>query len=994
MAGYRLPAGGLIDRDTAMSFSFEGKTYKGFSGDTLASALLANGIGTVARSFKYHRPRGLLCAGVDEPNAVVGVGADAHATPNQKATTVELYDGLESIPTNAWPSLAFDLLAVNSVFGRFLPSGFYYKTFKWPNWSLYEPSIRRAAGLGVSPDAPDPDTYDKQFAECEILVVGSGPAGLAAALVAAKAGARVFLAEQDSRWGGTLLWRDTNIDGRSGKDWAAAAVAELEQHENVTLLGRTTAFGYYDHNLVGLRQKLTEHMPPGQRRGPRERLWKVRAGKVVLATGALERPLIFPNNDRPGVMLAGAGVEYACRYAAAPGRRIVIAGNNSLIYEYARLLSGAGCTVCGVVDSRHDVTPDISVLPSGATFQSGAVITNVDGKPAVRAVEIHRADADGKPVSGERHVIECDALLTSGGLSPAVHLFSQSGGRLTFDEGLQAFRSDQSVQHEVSVGAAAGHFDLNNALRDAAMKTAAIQNSETGAASDVTVSRATNVTRYEVAPHWHTNVESLARNDSYAFVDFQNDVTSADIGLAIRENFRSVEHVKRYTTLGMATDQGKTSNVNGIGVMAAALAKPLSEVGTTRFRPPYDPVSFGAIAGRQVGSLLAPQRRLAAHEHHVEAGAKLEDYGPWLRPAYYPGPGEREEAAISREVVTVRKHGGMFEGSPLGKIEVYGPDAAEFLNRIYVNNLKSLQPGRCRYGIMLTENGIVYDDGVVARISQDHFLVGTTSGQAAGVAAMLQEWLQCEYVDMDVVTQDVTTGWAVINVAGIHAREIVSGIESDIDFSPAAFQHMDFKSGILGGVPARIQRVSFTGELSYEVSVPWRYGKSLWKAYADLGAEFGITPFGIQSLEVLRLEKGFLHVGADTDGMTYPQDVGFANIIAKKESDFAGRRSTMRPDAVRRGRPQLVGLATVDSKAALPIGAHIVSTEDADGVSEGYVTSSAWSPNLERAVALGLVRDGTTRMGETVIVRDLGNYREARIVQPGGFDPQGERFRA
>lgn len=984
MTAYRLPNGGLIDRTKPLSFTFEGKTYTGYHGDSLASALLANGVSIMGRSFKYHRPRGLLGIGCEEPNAILELETGDYLLPNQRASTTALYAGLTARVGNAWPNLSFDVLSINSMFSRWLPAGFYYKTFKWPNWHMFEPLIRRAAGLGCAPNGSDPDNYVKQFAECDLLIVGGGAAGLTAASEAGRRGMRVLLVEQDEIWGGSLNWRAGVVDNTNGRTWIATTLRELRSRRNVKFLKRAMAFGYYDHNLVAVCERLTDHKPVAERRGPRQRMWKVRAKTVLLATGALERPLIFPNNDRPGVMLASTGVALARRFGVAPGKRVVLAGNNDLLTAYAESMESAGVSVVAVVDSRGSerTNPDNRLTK----HLHRSLITDVKGRRGVRAVEIHEMNAAGHPARGTRRTISCDAVLTSSGLSPAAHLFSQSGGKLLFDDDLLAFLPHDSGQSVRPIGAAAGDFSLDSARIGA---TEAV--SEFGEATQPRLG-AHRRRAFSIAPVWETQVESIGRFGQKAFVDFQNDVTTADIRLALQENFRSVEHVKRYTTLGMATDQGKTSNVNGIGIMADALGKRPGDVGTTTFRPPYDPVPLGLLAGSRVGPNLVPLRRLAAHDAHLERDARFDEYGHWWRPAYYPLHGEDEHTATQREASAVRKGIGLFDASPLGKIEVFGADAVEFLDRIYANNVKTLEPSRCRYGLMLDDNGIVFDDGVLARMGEYHYLVGTTSARANLVAEHLEEWLQCEWRDLEVVTRNVTTGWAVININGPKARDLICQFESDIDFGADAFPHMHFRQGHLNGVPVRVQRVSFSGELSYEVSVPWHYGHGLWEACLDAGKPLGAIPFGVEALDILRVEKGFLHVGTDTDGTTYPQDVGFGRVIEKKAADFVGRRSTMRPDASRQDRRQLVGLENVTSDHALAVGAHIVTHAGNTLRSEGFVTSSHYSPNLKRTVALGLVENGRARAGACVHVWDRGRETLARIVAAGAYDPTGERL--
>ena len=973
MSGWRANAGTAIDTSKSISFTWEGKSYRGYAGDTLASALLANGVSMIGRSFKYHRPRGLLAAGLEEPNGIIQLEQGAASVPNVKATQVELYEGLVAGPVNAKPSLDFDMLAVNGLFKRFIPAAFYYKTFMWPAWRMFEPSIRKAAGLGVAPETADPDSYEQRYAHVDTLVIGSGAAGLAAAEAAAAlpGNERVALVEADFEFGGGLLSSTELIDGVAPLAWRDAALARLREAPNMLLLNRTMAFGFYDHGLVALCERITDHLPPSTRTGPRQRLWKVRCKKVILATGAFERPIPFSGNDLPGVMLASAAQTYARRYGALAGRCVVLCTNNDGAYAAALALHEAGCEIVAIVDSR----PEAGAMADAANKRgipviAGATPLAARGGKAVRCLEITLSN-------GKRRSLNCDAILTSGGWNPAVHLHSQSGGSLAYDGNLQAFLPSKAAQEAVSVGAAAGVFDVAASIASA---RAAVHGEPV---------MPTSTMRLGAIPRF-ADGEAGART---AWLDFQNDVTVGDVQLASRENFRSVEHLKRYTTLGMASDQGKTSNVAGIHVLSDLLKVPPSAIGTTKFRPPFDPVTIGAFAGSSVSDNLMPMAHTPSHAAQVALAAKMEPYGPWLRPAYLARAGESEEHAIEREVRAVRRSVGLFDASPLGKIEVKGPDAAEFLQRMYVNNARTLKVGQCRYGLMLNEHGIVYDDGVFARISENHFLVGTTSGHAAAIAEAFHEWLQCEWPHLRVLVENVTTAWAVMNLAGPDARSVLATVGTDIDLSAEAFPHMHYREGTVAGAPARIQRVSFTGELSYEVAVPWRYGASLWDAFMRAGQPYAITPFGVEALMAMRIEKGFLHVGSDTDGTTYPQDVGFGQVVAKKKDDFVGRRSTMRAEGLREDRRQLVGLEVTDGGPPLAAGAHVLPPEatEARGT-QGWVTSSVHSPTLGRPLAMGLIERGTQRMGEKVKVWDLDTWREARIADPRFYDPAGERI--
>lgn len=973
MSGWRLKTVGRIDRSKRIAFHWAGRTFHGHAGDTLASALLANGVSIIGRSFKYHRPRGLIAAGLEEPNGVVQLETGNLTIPNVKATQIELYDGLVASPVNASPSVNFDLMAVNGLFKRFIPAAFYYKTFMWPSWQLFEPKIRSAAGLGKAPNAADADSYEHRFAHTDILVVGSGAAGLAAAQAAAKSGKKVMLVEADADLGGGLLTETGEIEKCEPLVWRDAILASLSNHSNVTIMNRTMAFGFYDQQLVGLCERVTDHLSPDMRKGPRQRLWKVRAKQVILATGAFERPIAFAGNDLPGVMLASAAQTYAIRYGVAVGRRIVITTNNDSSYAAAVALHDAGVGIVAIVDSRSkagNIAAD--AVARGIETITDATPIKAKGGGRVKAVTIGRI-IDGKTL----RTISCDTVLMSNGWNPAVHLHSQSGGALTFNSTLEAFLPSARAQKAINVGAAAGIFNLNIAI---ASGRAAGQGEEVHGCSQTAV----GPTR-----HFADGEPQAAR----AWVDFQNDVTAGDVQIAARENFRSVEHLKRYTTLGMASDQGKTSNVTGIQILSNLIGKPPAAIGTTKFRPPFDPVTIGGFAGRAVGVNLMPVAHAAAHASAVEAGAVMENYGTWLRAAYFAKAGEGEHESVAREVLAVRNDVGLFDASPLGKIEVKGPDAAEFLQRVYVNGVRNLKVGRCRYGLMLTEHGIVYDDGVFAKIDEDHFIVGTTSGHASAITDILHEWLQCEWIDLKVLVENVTTAWAVMNVAGPKAREVLAALGTDIDLSREAFPHMAYREGRVGGVPARIQRVSFSGELSYEVSVPWGFGRALWDAMLQIGAPYGITPFGVEALMALRIEKGFMHVGSDTDGTTMPQDVGFGAAVAKKTDDFIGRRSTMTPEGRRADRRQLVGLETLDAGGAFECGAHILAAQiEGIGAPQGWVTSSVQSPTLGRPLAMALIERGVARIGEAVQVWHLGKRRPARVVDPRFYDPAGDRL--
>ena len=994
MSGVRLPSGGRIDREKPLRFTFDGSGYTGFAGDTLASALIANGVSVVGRSFKYHRRRGIIGQGAEDPSGLVQLETGADTEPNLRATQIELYDELVASSVNRWPSLGFDLGAVNGWLSPIFVAGFYYKTFLRPKWlwdRVHEPFLRHMAGLGHAPTAPDPDAYDHMHAHCDVLVVGGGPAGLSAVQAAARAGASVILADEQSELGGRLLDMPERLDDRPAENWVAETVAALSRAQDVQLLPRTTALGYYDHNYLILLERRRDHLVLPERRGhARQRLWHVRARQVVLATGAHERPLVFADNDRPGVMLASAAAAYAHRYGALPGRKVVIFTNNDYAYRSALTLADAGAEVGAVIDVRpasDGYWPRTLELRGIPVLRNRAVVSVLGSK--VDAVEVRTLDAAGEQFSGARHRIECDLLAISGGFNPAVHLFCQSQGRLRFDEGIAAFVPHISVQHERCAGAANGRFDLGEAMAEgAAAGAAAAQAAGFGDGRPPALPAAEAREIAPLRPLWLVPSEGGAKR----FVDFQNDVTADDIALAAREGLRSVEHVKRYTTTGMGTDQGKTSNVNALALLSRAVGRAIAETGTTTFRPPYTSVPFGALAGRARGNLVDPVRVTPINRWHVSAGAVFEDVGQWKRARHYPRAGEDMEHAVRRECLAVRDAVGIFDASTLGKIELRGPDTAELLDRIYTNNFRNLAVGRCRYGLMCREDGMVFDDGVTTRLADDHWYMTTTTGGAARVLDWLEEWLQTEWPELRVYCTSVTEDWATITLSGPKSALVMAALEPSFATDPAEFPFMSLRTGTVAGMPARVFRVSYTGELSYEINVPARRAREFWDAAVAAGQQHGITPYGTEAMHVLRAEMGFIVVGQETDGTVTPDDLGMKSLVSTRK-DFIGRRSLKRSAMLGAERKQLVGLLPKNPDEVLPEGAQLVQTvlPKPPMPMLGHVTSSYYGARIGRSFALAMVKGGRARMGETVFAPLPTGVIEATIAPTTFYDPEGKR---
>ncbi|MBX3530891.1 MAG: sarcosine oxidase subunit alpha family protein [Rhizobiaceae bacterium] len=993
MSPRRTSSGGRIDRDRSVRFTFDGRQLSGHPGDTLASALLASGVTLVGRSFKYHRPRGIFAAGADEPNALVTVLRDGVREPNIPATQIEIYDGLIAVSQNRWPSLAFDIGAVNGLAGGLISAGFYYKTFMGPVigplkgtrfWMFCEWFIRRAAGLGRADTAKDPWRYERMNAFCDVLVVGAGPAGIGAAKAAAASGKRVILAEMDPAIGGSAKWSGETIGGQQAADWASDTADELANQPNVRLLTRTTVWGYYDGNVLAAIERVADHRKVIGKGEPRHRHWVIRAGQVVLATGALERPLVFSGNDRPGVMLASATQRYAAEYGVLPGTSVAFFTNNDSAYAAAAALAKAGANVTAIVDVRSELSMPARALAqqAGAELLLGHAVTGTSGGRALAGVSVQRLTG-GKP-AGEARKLAVDCLGVSGGWSPVIHLASQAGQKPEWNDTLQAFMPPAPTQNWKGAGAFNGVFDTATVLADG--------RAAGEAASDARASRAkgpdVGAPALDAAP---APVFEIAGGKK-AFVDLQHDVTADDVRLAHREGFVSVEHLKRYTTLGMATDQGKTSNVPGLAIMAAARGVSVPEVGATRFRAPYAPVSIGSIAAERAGD-FAPDRLTPTHDWHVEHGARMYTVGLWHRPMIYGLPGETVEQAYVREARAVRGSVGLMDVSTLGKIAVKGPDAAIFLDRVYTNIFSTLPVGRARYGLMLREDGIAFDDGTTWRLGEHDFLMTTTTTGAGKVMQQLEYFLDVVWPDLRVSLTSVTDEWAGAAVAGPNARKVLEKAVAGIAVDDTALPFMGIVRGEIDGAPVVVCRLSFSGELAYEVYCGAGHGTHVWEALMAAGAPFGILPYGLEASGALRIEKGHV-TGSEIDGRTTARDLHLDWMLSKKKP-FVGSAVMDRGELNSVDRVRLVGVVSLDGRA-LNGGSHIVLDGSLEklGESIGHVTAVCYSPALERYIGLALVRGGKARHGSRAFVSDplRGRFGPVEIVSHHFFDPDGSRM--
>ena len=987
--------------DKKISFKFDGKKLFGFEGDTLASALIRNNVFLVGRSFKYHRPRGIISSGSEEPNAIVQLESGNITEPNVRATEIELYEGLNATSQNNWPNVNFDFGSINDFLAPFFPAGFYYKTFMWPTkfWEKYEYIIRRAAGLGKSPREDDPDKYEHFHYHCDVLIVGGGLSGLYAAKLAAKANLKVLLVEQNSELGGEKLHVDyaqksleNSEDDGLERQVGISLVEELEtlnNSNNLKIIKNTTLFAYMHNNYLLACQKI-------KNKKIKQIIWKIRATKVVLATGSIERFLTFNNNDRPGIMLANSVRKYFNYYKIKPGKNIVIFTNNDSAYKTAIDFYQNNIPINAIVDVRKESKGDLvrKAKNFGIKIYFNHAVINTKGRRKINSVIISEFDDKFKNTIGKLKLLSCDLLCVSGGWTPTVHLFSQSRGKLIFRESDATFIPHISFQKEISIGACNGTFDLDDIFEETFNKMEKLLNEFGKKIKNKNKKRINRIFQDKIKNLW------IVPSNKYfgktkMFVDFQNDVTAKDIKLALKEGYKSIEHVKRYTTTGMATDQGKTSNINALGIVAQFSNKLIHELGTTTYRLPYTPVTFGALAGRHVKEFFDVERTTPIHQWHIDNNAKFEDVGQWKRAWYYPKKDEDMNQAVNREVKATREGIGILDASTLGKIDIKGRDCSEFLNRVYTNAWSKLDIGKCRYGLMLGDDGMVIDDGVTSRISENHYVMTTTTGNAASVMGKLEDWLQTEWPELKVYLTSVTEQYATISINGPYSPHLMKKLCPNIEFSNQNFSHMSFKNIELEGIKCRVMRISFTGEICFEINVPSSYAKSLWSKCFELGKEFNITPYGTESMHVLRAEKGFIIVGQETDGSVTPIDLDMSWIVSKKKYDFIGKRALNRSDTIREDRKQLVGILTKDPKLVLEEGTQLVEKVSKPPMKMiGHVTSSYYSPNLDRSIALALVKEGLKKKGKKVYAPMPNKTIEVEITNPVFIDPSNERLSA
>ena len=996
----RVRSNNYIDETTSVSFKFNKKTYHGFKGDTLASALLANNVHLVARSFKYHRPRGIMTAGSEEPNAIVQVGNDKALTePNVRATEVEIYEGLEATSQNCWPNVNFDIGAINNLLSPFLPAGFYYKTFMWPAsfWEKYEYFIRHSAGLGKSPTKPDTDIYDHKYIHCDLLVIGAGISGIMAAKTAAQNNIKTLLLDEKAEIGGTTIYQNSDnfqIDGKISSEWLTSEINKLNKLDNLEIKTRTSIAAYHGYNFLLARENLTDHLNKSEKKDKiRQRLLKIRAKKVIIATGSLERPLIFNNNDRPGIMLSSAIKKYVDYYGVICGKKNIFFTNNDTAYESAISLSKKGIKVNAIVDIREN--SDSSLVKEaenlGIKIYWSHTIVDTYGYKRIKKISIMKLSNDGQSVIGSKINIECDCLGLAGGWTPAVHLFTQSGGKLKFKDDDQVFVPNKCTSQQINIGSCNGDFELDKVIKNTSNDLKKFLEIDKTNYDNLTIINSKETNKRNI---WLLPSDKIF-GKTKPFLDFQNDSTAKDIKLALREGFKSIEHVKRYTTTGMGTDQGKLSNMHALGIIADTAGVKMGELGTTTFRPPYTPLTFGAIVGRNVGEYFDVFRRTPINDWHLENKAEFENVGQWKRAWYYPKNNETMHEAVQRESLAARSSVGILDASTLGKIDIQGSDASEFLNRVYTNAWSKLGIGKCRYGLMLNEDGMVYDDGVTTRLDENHYIMSTTTGGAANVLAKLEDYLQTEWPELDVYLTSVTDHFATASICGPNSKKILNKLIPDLDLSDENFPHMSYKDAKIGKIKCRVMRISFTGEHTYEINIQANYGKSLWELCMEAGKEFNITPYGTETMHLLRAEKGFIIVGQDTDGTMTPIDLQMDWIVSKKKYDFIGKRSLYRSDTIREDRKQLVGLVTDNPKEVLEEGAQIVSELNQNPVKMlGHVTSSYYSPNLNKSIAFAAVRGGKDMMGKKLFVPMEGRAINVTVTNPVFFDKGNKRLNA
>ncbi len=996
----RINSSNFIDETTRVSFKFDGKTYYGFKGDTLASALIANGIHLVARSFKYHRPRGIMTAGSEEPNAIVQInGNTAYTEPNVRATEIEIYDGLEASSQNCWPNVNFDIGGINNILSPLLPAGFYYKTFMWPAsfWEKYEYFIRKSAGLGKSPTKPDPDLYEHKYIHCDVLVIGGGISGIMAAKTAAENNYKTLLLDEKPHLGGTTIYQSSEfnkINNQYSSKWLENEISNLKNIKNLEIKTRTSVAAYHGYNFLLARENLTDHLPLNKKKDKiRQRLLKIRAKKVIAATGSIERPLIFNNNDRPGIILSSAIKKYSDYYGVVCGKENILFTNNDSAYETAISLFNKGIKINAIIDIREKVNSEITnhAEKIGIKIYNSYTIVDTSGYRRIKEVSIMKLSKDGQSVTGSKIKIKCNCLGISGGWTPAVHLFTQSGGKLKFDNEDNVFIPSKYPSDQISIGSCNGEFDLNTIIKNFNQNIKNFLGIDKTSFEDLKINSTKEILKRNI---WLLPSDK-AIGKCKPFVDFQNDATAKDIKLALREGFRSIEHVKRYTTTGMGTDQGKLGNMHALGIISDTSGVKMSDLGTTTFRPPYTPLTFGTIVGRNVGEFFDIFRKTPIHDWHVDNNAEFENVGQWKRAWYYPKKGESMFDAVQRESKAARDGAGILDASTLGKIDIQGSDASEFLNRVYTNAWSKLAIGKCRYGLMLNEDGMVYDDGVTTRLNENHYIMTTTTGGAATVLGKLEDYLQTEWPELDVYLTSVTDHFATISVCGPNSKKIVKKVIPDLDLSDEEFPHMSFKNAKIDNIKCRVMRISFTGEQSYEINIQANFGKSVWEKCMEAGKEFNITPYGTETMHLLRAEKGFIIVGQDTDATLTPIDLQMNWIVSKKKYDFIGKRSLYRSDTIREDRKQLVGIVTEDPREVLEEGAQIVADVSKKPVEMlGHITSSYFSPNLNKSIALGVVKGGKNMLGKKLFIPMKNKIISVHVADPVFLDKENKRLNA